>query len=78
MSQCPTSVNLVAGFTKQWLRCGWTRSRKLHRLICRGHNDVVDADLSKYFDSARRPAEIGGPSCCGWLRAAIDQAVAVP
>jgi len=25
----------------------WTR----HRLICRGHTDVVDADLSRYFDS---------------------------
>jgi hypothetical protein len=23
----------------------------VHRLICRGHTDVVDADLSRYFDS---------------------------
>jgi RNA-directed DNA polymerase len=25
--------------------------REVHRLICRGHTDVVDADLSRYFDS---------------------------
>jgi RNA-directed DNA polymerase len=25
--------------------------KEVHRLICRGHTDVVDADLSKYFDS---------------------------
>src|SRR6516165_6655143 len=25
--------------------------KEVHRLICRGHVDVVDADLSKYFDS---------------------------
>ena len=25
--------------------------KKVHRLICRGYTDVVDADLSKYFDS---------------------------
>ena len=25
--------------------------KEVHRLICRGHADVVDADLSKYFDS---------------------------
>ena len=25
--------------------------KKVHRLICRGYTDVVDADLSKYFDT---------------------------
>jgi len=25
--------------------------REVHRLICRGYTDVVDADLSRYFDS---------------------------
>ena len=25
--------------------------KEAHRLICRGHTDVVDADLSKYFDT---------------------------
>jgi RNA-directed DNA polymerase len=24
----------------------------VHRLICRGYTDVVDADLSKYLDTA--------------------------
>ncbi|MDX8535910.1 hypothetical protein RFM41_33575 [Mesorhizobium sp. VK25A] len=23
----------------------------MHRLVCRGYTDVVDADLSKYFDT---------------------------
>ncbi len=26
--------------------------KEVHRLICRGHTDVVDADLSKYLDDA--------------------------
>jgi RNA-directed DNA polymerase len=25
--------------------------KEVHRLICRGYTDVVDADLSRYFDS---------------------------
>jgi len=25
--------------------------KEVHRLVCRGHTDVVDADLSKYFDT---------------------------
>jgi len=25
--------------------------KEVHRLLCRGHSDVVDADLSKYFDT---------------------------
>src|SRR5207249_6691465 len=46
--------------------------RKVHKLICEGYTDVVDADLSKYFDTiphcelmqcdARR-IEIGRASC---------------
>ena len=28
-----------------------TRSKEVHTLICRGYTDVVDADLSKYFDT---------------------------
>jgi RNA-directed DNA polymerase len=24
--------------------------RKVHKLVCEGYTDVVDADLSKYFD----------------------------
>ena len=26
--------------------------RKVHQLVCEGDTDVVDADLSKYFDTA--------------------------
>lgn len=25
--------------------------RKVHELLCKGYTDVVDADLSKYFDT---------------------------
>jgi RNA-directed DNA polymerase len=25
--------------------------KEVHRLTCRGHTDVVDADLSRYFDA---------------------------
>ena len=25
--------------------------KEVHRLICRGYTDVVDADLSRYFDT---------------------------
>ena len=25
--------------------------KETHRLLCRGYTDVVDADLSKYFDT---------------------------
>ncbi|CCV11495.1 reverse transcriptase-like protein; CP4-6 prophage (fragment) [Mesorhizobium sp. STM 4661] len=59
-------------------RSGTDAIKEVHRLVCRGYTDVVDADLSKYFDTiphsdllksvARR---IVGPA-----RAAADQAVA--
>ena len=32
-------------------RDGADAIKEVHRLICRGYTDVVDADLSKYFDS---------------------------
>src|SRR5438552_11402191 len=32
-------------------RGGADAIREVHRLICRGYTDVVDADLSKYFDT---------------------------
>ncbi len=50
--------------------------KEVHRLVCRGYTDVVDADLSKYFNSARRPPQVGGSPRRGWCRAATDQAVA--
>jgi len=28
-----------------------TPSQKVHELLCAGYSDVVDADLSKYFDT---------------------------
>ena len=46
--------------------------KEVHRHICRGYTDVVDADLSRYFDtnSARRAPEISSSplwtgTCCG-------------
>ena len=32
-------------------RSGTDAIRQVHRLVCRGYSDVVDADLSKYFDT---------------------------
>ena len=57
--------------------------KEVHRLICRGHTDVVDADLSRYFDSpARRASEISSSPHCGpamlrliklWLKSPIEE-----
>ncbi len=33
-------------------RGGADAIKEVHRLICRGYTDVVDADLSKYLDAA--------------------------
>jgi RNA-directed DNA polymerase len=33
-------------------RSGLDAVKEVHALVCRGYTDVVDADLSKYFDSA--------------------------
>src|SRR3979490_1501966 len=48
-------------------RGGTDPVKEVHRLLCRGYTDVVDADLSRYFDTiphsellksvARRPAD---------------------
>jgi RNA-directed DNA polymerase len=58
--------------------------KEVHRLICRGYTDVVDADLSKYFDSiphgdllksvARRVADGAVLRLIKlWLKAAIEE-----
>ena len=52
--------------------------KETHRLMRRGYTDVVDADLSKYFelDPACGPPQIGGPAHRRPACAAADQAVA--
>jgi retron-type reverse transcriptase len=52
--------------------------KEVRRHISRGYTDVVDADLSRYFDSisARRTSEISGSSHRGPACAPADQAVA--
>jgi RNA-directed DNA polymerase len=58
--------------------------KEVHRLICRGYTDVVDADLSKYFDKiphselmksvARRIADGGVLRLIKlWLKAPIEE-----
>jgi retron-type reverse transcriptase len=49
--------------------------KEVHRHLRRGYTDVVDADLSRYFDS-RGFVEVCSASCRGRLRAAADKAVA--
>jgi len=52
--------------------------KEVHRLICRGHTDVVDADLSRYFDSIPHGEllKISRSSHRGPAHAPADQAVA--
>ena len=54
-------------------RSGTDAIKAVHALLCRGYTDVVDADLSKYFDTIphRRADAVGGAArsstgmCCG-------------
>jgi RNA-directed DNA polymerase len=58
--------------------------KEVHRLICRGHTDVVDADLSKYFDTIPHSELMKSVACRIadgrvlrliklWLKAPIDE-----
>jgi len=55
-------------------RGGADAIKEVHRLICRGYTGVVDADLSKYFDTI--PHSDGGPTHRRPACAAAYQAVA--
>jgi RNA-directed DNA polymerase len=52
--------------------------RKVHKLLCEGYTDVVDADLSKYFDKIPHPETYAAcsPAHRRSGRAAPDQGVA--
>ena len=53
--------------------------KAVHRHLCRGNTDTVDADVSKYlrFDSAFRASQIGRPACRGPQCAAPHQDVSM-
>jgi hypothetical protein len=53
-SKCTATCLVPASFEIAYrLKSGCDRRhpKEVHRLICRGYTDVVDANLSKYFDS---------------------------
>src|SRR5271167_2118854 len=47
--------------------------KETHRLMCRGYTDVVDADLSKYFDTMSGSSAIAGFRPHRTHRAALPQ-----
>jgi RNA-directed DNA polymerase len=49
--------------------------QKVHKLLCEGYADVVDADLSKYFDTTLRTDAMRGSEDCRSGHAASDQDV---
>ena len=76
-------ADLRGGLRGQCLRLSPARGavdavKEVHRLICRGYTDVVDADLSQYFDTIphRELMQVSGPAHRGSARAAAHQDVA--
>ena len=43
-------------------RSGTDAIKEVHRLVCRGYSDVVDADLSTYFGAPGDRQEVRGAS----------------
>ena len=50
--------------------------KDVHRHLSRGYTDVVDADLSRYFDSIPHSELLKSAACCGWRCVAADKVVA--